>query len=221
MAAPPEDGRAHGSSARPTLRLHVIPFSTNVERVTLALAHKGLPVEHVPVDPDDRSVVVGVSGQPLVPVLTDGDDVVHDSTAILEHLERRFPDPPLYPRDAARREEVRIFVDWFDRVWKRPPNELADELGRPAPDGARIAELGATIHGHLARFEGLLDGRDYLFGEFGAADCAAFPFLKYATRHDPDDRERFHRVLMEHQALGDGLPRLRAWIDRVDALPRA
>ena len=42
---------------------------------------------------------------------------------ILEHLERRFPDPPLYPADPARREEMRVFIDWFNRVWKGPPNE--------------------------------------------------------------------------------------------------
>ena len=45
-----------------------IPFSTNVERIALALAHKGIPVEYVDVDPDDRSPVVEVSGQELVPV---------------------------------------------------------------------------------------------------------------------------------------------------------
>ena len=29
------------------MKLYETPFSTNVERVTLALAHKGLEVEHV------------------------------------------------------------------------------------------------------------------------------------------------------------------------------
>ena len=33
----------------------------------------------------------------------------------------------------------------------------------------------------LTRFERLLEGRDHLFGDFSAADCIAFPFLKYAT----------------------------------------
>ena len=83
----------------PPLRLYRFPFSTNVERVALALAHKGLEVESVWVDPADRSEVVRISGQELVPVLVDGDRVVADSTAILEHLEERFPERPLYPAD--------------------------------------------------------------------------------------------------------------------------
>ena len=51
------------------IRVLRIPLSTNVERVALALAHKGLEVEWVDVDPDDRSPVVALSGQELVPVL--------------------------------------------------------------------------------------------------------------------------------------------------------
>ena len=57
----------------PPLRLYRFPFSTNVERVALALAHKGLEVESVWVNPADRREVVRISGQELVPVLVDGD----------------------------------------------------------------------------------------------------------------------------------------------------
>jgi glutathione S-transferase len=73
----------------------------------------------------------------------------------------------------------------------------------------------------LSRFEALLAGREHLLGDgFSAADCAVFPFVKYALRRDPADDERFHRILEEHQQLGDDHPRLTAWIDRVDARPR-
>ena len=37
------------------IRVHRIAFSTNVERVALAAAHKGVSVEWVDVDPADRS----------------------------------------------------------------------------------------------------------------------------------------------------------------------
>jgi len=204
------------------LRVYRIPYSTNVERVALAAGHKGLEVEWVDVDPADRSPVEAVSGQSLVPVLVDGDEVVADSPAIVALLEERFPEPPLYPADGPRRAEVEIFVDWFNRVWKRPPNAIADELERPEPDVALVAELSAEMRAALDRFEMLLAGRDYLFGEFGAADCIAFPFLKYAVFGLPaDDHELFHRVLVDHMPLGDRYPRLTAWVKRVDEHPRA
>ena len=77
------------------LRLFRAPYSTNVERVALALAFKGLPVESVVIDYGDRSLVEEVSGQPLVPVLDDDGTIVVDSMEIVRHLEERWPDPPL------------------------------------------------------------------------------------------------------------------------------
>ncbi|HEY5058192.1 MAG TPA: glutathione S-transferase family protein [Gaiellaceae bacterium] len=205
-----------------TPRVYRIPFSTNVERIALAAGHKRLALEWIDVDPDDRSPVEQISGQSLVPVLVDGDLVVPDSPAILELLEQRFPDPPLYPAAPARRAEVRVFVDWFNRVWKRPPNLIADELAKAAPDTTLVTELGARMRASLELFEDLLVGRDYLFGEFGAADCIAFPFLKYAVLGVPaGDDERFHHVLVEYQPLGSGHAGVRAWVERVDAHPRS
>jgi glutathione S-transferase len=203
-------------------RVYRIPFSTNVERVALAAGYKGIELEWVDVAADDRSPVEQASGQPLVPVLVDGELVLPDSTAIVELLEQRVPEPRLYPVEPSRRAEVRLFVDWFNQVWKRPPNLIADELARPQPDAARVAELGARMRGSLDLFEDLLDGRDYLFGEFGAADCIAFPFLKYAVfGTPPGDEEVFHHVLVDQQPLGDGYARVRAWVARVDTHPRS
>ena len=202
------------------MRLYRIAFSTNVERVALALGHKGLAVEYVDVDPRDRSEVRQISGQELVPVLEDDGRVVVDSMEIVRYLEERQPEPALYPAARARRAELIVFVDWFNRVWKRPPNELAAELQKPQPDPARVAELERRIAAALPLFEDLLEGRDYLFGEFSAADCAAFPFLKYGLLFDERDDELFHRILRDAQPL-DRYPRLRAWIERVDRHPRA
>ena len=204
------------------LTLYRIPFSTNVERVALALAHKGVDVDWVDVDLDDRSPVVAISGQELVPVLVDGDLVLHDSPRILEHLEERFPEPPLFPADPARREELRCFLDWFNQVWKLPPNLIAAEELKPAPDLELIAELADRIAVSLDRFEALLAGRDFLFGDaLTAADVAAFPFLKYARLWTDGDPDRFHEILRETMPLGDRYPRLEAWIRRIDDLPRA
>ena len=213
------------------LRLYRFRYSTNVERVALALAYKGLAVESVEIDPDDRSPVRELSGQDLVPVLVDtdptssgstgGDAIVSDSTRILHHLEERFPDPPLFPADPAARAEVEVFLDWFNRAWKREPNLIADALERGAADGADVGRWSARLQRRLELFEGLLSGREHLFGEFGAADCAAWPFLRYALEIEPDDDEVFHRVLHERMTLDERHPNLSAWIARVRTRPRA
>jgi glutathione S-transferase len=175
----------------------------------------------VMIEYSNRAPVEAISGQGLVPVIDDGGTVVNDSVAIIRHLERRNPEPPLFPADEARRAEVDLFLEWFERVYKLAPNAIEAELERPDPDRALVEALSAEMAARLDLFERLLDGRDFLLGEFGAADCVAYPFLKYAAGHDPADDERFHVVLDEHQQVGDDHPNLRAWIDRVAARPRA
>jgi glutathione S-transferase len=205
------------------MRVLRIPFSTNVERVALALAHKGIAVEWVDVDPADRSRVRELSGQDLVPVLqTDQNEVVVDSMRIVAWLESRRPDPPLWPADPARRAEVDVFIEWFNRVWKVPPNAIDAELRAPQPDRAKIDAWAEEMRAWLHWFEALFEGREHLMGDaFGAADVAAFPFLKYGLMRDPADDEPFHRILTENLPIEGAFPRLEGWIRRVDERPRA
>ena len=189
--------------------------------MALALGHKGIEADWIDVDPRDRSDVERVSGQSLVPVLVDGDRVITDSTTIIRFLEREHPAPALWPRPQARRAEVDVFVDWFNRVWKVPPNAIDAERRKPSPDDERIEAWGAELRDSLDVFEALLDGRDYLFGEFSVADCIGFPFLRYALGVEPEDDEPFHHILREFMPLDDTHSRLEAWIRRVEARPRA
>ena len=142
---------------------------------------------------------------------------------IVRYLEERFPDrPSLYPAGPARRAECLLFIDWFNRVWKRAPNEMAEEMekeGKGDPD--RVAQLGRALQGHLDLFEQMLTGREYLLGEYSAADMAAFPFVKFATIFPPGDTHPFHLILRDHQRPGADHPNLCRWIERVDRKPRA
>ena len=204
------------------IRVWVIPFSTNVERVTLALAHKGVEAEAVEVDPADRAPLERLSGQDLVPVADFDGEIVADSPRILRRLEELHPDPPLWPDGRARRAEADVFIDWFNRVWKAAPNAIAAELEKRPPDQFVLDAYAVEMEDALNLFESLLDGRDYLLGDsLSAADCVAFPFLKYAAIRDPADDELLHRVHEEYQPIRDSHPHLRAWIDRVNAHPRA
>ena len=203
------------------IRFYRFPYSTNCERLSLALGHKGLEFEPVEIDPADRSPVRKVSGQDLVPVIDDGGKVVHDSMAIVRYIEERYPDKPLYPTDPARRAEVLIFIDWFNRVWKVPPNAMEAEMGRQSPDHGKIAAWSAEMKGHLDLFESMLQGRNHLMGdEFTAADVCAWPFLRYSViPMDAKDGYLFHKILIDHQPLGESHPRLKAWIQRVSEYP--
>lgn len=205
----------------PAVRLYRAEWSTNCERVGLALAHKGIEAQSVLIEYSNRRPVEAVSGQGLVPVIEDAGEVICDSVEIMRHLERRQPEPALFPADEARAAELDAFIEWFERVYKAPPNAIEAELGRDERDAALIDRLSREMRERLGAFERLLAGREYLFGDFGAADCIAYPFLKYAAHRDPADDEAFHVILADHQPLGDDHPRLAAWIERMGARPRA
>jgi glutathione S-transferase len=196
------------------LRVHGIPFSTNVERVALAAGLKGVQVEWVDHDPADRGRVRELSGQDLVPIaeLPDG-RVLHDSTVILRALEELAPEPPLWPASATVRAEAEVFVDWFNLVWKGPPNRIADGVEQPS-DRTWLANSRDV-------FEALLSDRPYLLGERPSiADVLAYPFLRYGRGASANDTDPFHAVLAEHLDP-TGHPRPEAWLDRCAELPRA
>jgi glutathione S-transferase len=205
------------------IRLYRAEWSTNCERVGLALAHKRLEAESVLISYEDRSPVEAVSGQGLVPVIEADGEVVADSTRIIRWLEEHRPEPPMFPTDQRARREAGEFIVWFNAEWKAVAGRLEGELELPRPDPEIVEHLAGVLQRHLGRFESMLaDGRDYFFTEGpGAADFIAYPFLKYAALRDPADDELFHVLLDEHQTLGPEHGALERWIERIGALPRA
>src|SRR5271155_1233365 len=65
------------------------PFSW---RIRYALAHKGIEPEFRHVRFADVETIRALSGQHFVPIVTDGDRVIHDSWNIACYLEDCFPD---------------------------------------------------------------------------------------------------------------------------------
>ena len=202
------------------IRIYRAPWSTNCERIALALAHKGLAAESVMIEYSDRSSVHEVSGQGLVPVIVDEGEVVSDSVAIMHHLDRKYGEPLLFPPEDPARAHCELFVEWFNEVYKHAPNRIEEVMAGEAPDEPPIAELAATIAGHLDVLDRMLDGNDHFMGEFSAADIVAYPHVKYAAGRPEGDDELFHVILDDHQSV-DGRPRLAAWIARMAERPMA
>jgi glutathione S-transferase len=79
----------------------------------LALAHKGLTpeIQAIRFTESDR---VAFSGQSKVPVLVDGQKVVHDSWDIACHLEDNYPQAPTLFDGSGGRAMTRVFNLWVD-----------------------------------------------------------------------------------------------------------
>jgi glutathione S-transferase len=94
-----------------------IDISHYSEKVRWALEYKGidhvrrtpLPGTHIPI-----ALVMTRGEQPTFPVIQIDGRTIGDSTAIIAALEERYPEPPLYPADAAERARALELEDYFD-----------------------------------------------------------------------------------------------------------
>ncbi|MDQ6914660.1 MAG: glutathione S-transferase N-terminal domain-containing protein, partial [Actinomycetota bacterium] len=70
-------------------------------------------------------VALAKTGRPTFPILEIDGRAVRDSTAIIAELERRAPDPPLYPADPSERRRALELEEWFDEEVGPHPRRLA------------------------------------------------------------------------------------------------
>jgi glutathione S-transferase len=84
-------------------------------RTKMALKHKGLDYESVPVLMSDKQTIA-FSGGKTVPIIKDGDKVVRDSWAIAEYLEDRYPERSTLFGGAIGRGMAQAFNIWADRT---------------------------------------------------------------------------------------------------------
>ncbi len=86
-------------------------FSPYCWRTRFALAHKDIEWEGLPWRFTETDQIA-FSGQGRVPVMVDGERVIHDSWAIAEYLDDTYPNrPPLFPHGRAHAHFVNAWAD--------------------------------------------------------------------------------------------------------------
>ena len=90
-------------------------FSPFCWRSKMALAHKGLAFETVPWRFTEKDKLPQPN-EGRVPVIVDGGRVVHDSSAIADYLESRYPDRPSLFGGEAGRVLTRFIQNWTESI---------------------------------------------------------------------------------------------------------
>jgi glutathione S-transferase len=102
------------------LTLYCFPQSTCSQKVRLALWEKGIPFEERHVDHKNREHLsdwyLKLNPNGVVPTLTDGDDVIIDSSVILEYLEEVYPDHAMSPDNPVKRAHMRKWLRYLEEV---------------------------------------------------------------------------------------------------------
>jgi glutathione S-transferase len=171
------------------MKLYSGPLSLFTAKVRVALAEKGVDYELVgvpfsrargyePKHPD----VLALNPKAQVPVLVDGDLRLYDSTIILEYIEDRYPDPPLYPREITNRARCRQAEAAADEVFFPHVYSLIQEVFYK-PDGGdteRVQAARAAIGRVYDDLDATLEGREFLIDRFTVADIAYFLTTMFA-----------------------------------------
>jgi glutathione S-transferase len=112
-------------------------------KVRAYLRYKGIPFEEVAARAEIyRDVIIPRTGVRYIPVLISDDDVaVQDSTAIIDFLEARYPEAPVYPSGSVQRIVALVLETYADEWlvvpamhyrWNVPENRAfaIEEFGR-------------------------------------------------------------------------------------------
>ena len=168
-------------------------------RPWIAMRNAGIPFEEevIPLyEAGSAERMVAHSPTGKVPVLLDGDMVIWESLAILDHIAERFPKAELWPADPKARAHARAIAAemhaGFMPLRRHCPMNMRRE--------SRRLELTAEVEANVRRIEQIWtecrerfgDGGAFLFGAFGAADAMYAPIVS-----------RFSSYAIEIGAVGE------------------
>jgi len=189
------------------MKLYDLVLSGNCYKVRLFAALAHVPLDIVPVDflagEHKRAPLIDLNPWGELPILVDGEVVLRDSQAILVYLAQKYAAPQWLPRDPAGMAAV---VQWLSTAANEVQNgpasaRLVDKFGY-AIDKAdtlrRSARILPLLEAHLSQHAWLAAAQPTI------ADCAVFPYVALAPEGGVDL---------------EPWPQIRAWIQRVKALP--
>jgi len=193
-------------------------------RVALALEHKGLAYNshllHFDRQEHKSPQMLAMNFRCRLPVLRDNDYVVFESLAILYYLDKKYPDPPIFGRNAEEAGVIMRVICEYQSYAEPPVKQIFDALSQPnerkidevtTESMHRVAGEARTIEQRLAR-------SDWVVGEtFSAADMMIYPDIRLLLRML--QRPKAHELAARFLPLEVNYPAIGRWLDRVAALP--
>ena len=192
----------------PALTLYAVPLSGHCHRVALLLSMLDLPYQTIEAPATLRQSEAFLNLNPLgqIPVLVDDGLVLADSNAILVYLARRYaPGSHWLPEEAVQAAGVQRWLS------------IAAGEVRYGPASARMSTLwnmagevdpalaARSAHRLLRMMDAHLTERAFLVGAHATiADLACYSYVAHAPEG---------RISLE------AYPAIRAWLQRVEALP--
>ena len=178
------------------ITIHGSPISPFVRKTLVCLIEKGIEHEVNPISPfPPPASHLKISPLGKIPALTDGDLSIPDSSAICGYVERRYPDSPMYPTNAADYGRALWYEDWADNELPKATaslffNRIAVKMMKREPDQAVIDNILTSVQPSIFDYlEAELGEKTFLVGDqFSIADISVtcqFIQMMYAGEQLP------------------------------------
>jgi glutathione S-transferase len=149
-------------SATEPYRFYAAQVSYFSGKVRPIFRYKGIPYEEIAPTPEVyRRVIIARTGLAFIPVVvTPEDETLQDTSEILDELERRFPEPAVYPPTPVQRVVaylIEVYADEFGVLpamhyrWSFPESEAKarEDFARANGDPARAQTFADRMKGSL------------------------------------------------------------------------
>ena len=144
-------------------------------RVRVVLAEKGVAVETIDVDLDDKPEdLASLNPYNTLPTLVDRDLVLYEANIMMEYLDERFPHPPLFPVYPVARAQSRL---WIYRI-KRDGCRLVDPIMAGDGTPAQLDKMRVELRDSLISIAPIFGEKPFFMSdEFTIVDCCVTPIL--------------------------------------------
>ena len=163
------------ATKRSSMTLFSDPRDHYSHRVRMVLCEKGVSVDIVDVDPDDRPDELSqINPYNTLPTLLDRDLVLYQSNVIMEYLDERFPHPPLLPVYPVARAQSKLLMHRIEKDWSSAVDLVMSGSGKDGLVDKTRNELRESIAGIAPIFD---DRKFFMNEEFSLVDCCVAPIL--------------------------------------------
>ena len=144
-------------------------------RVRIVLAEKGVTVETIDVDPDNKPEdLATLNLYNTLPTLVDRDLVLYEADIMMEYLDERFPHPPLFPVYPVARAQSRLWIYRIKRDWCNLVDPIMAGSGTPA----QLDKMRKELRESLVSIAPIFGEKPYFMSdEFTIVDCVVCPIL--------------------------------------------
>lgn len=144
-------------------------------RVRIVLAEKGVAVETIDVDLDNKPEdLAALNPYNTLPTLVDRDLVLYEADIMMEYLDERFPHPPLFPVYPVARAQSRLWIFRIQKDWC----SLVDSIMVGSGTSSQVEKTRKDLRESLISIAPIFGEKPFFMSdEFTIVDCCVTPIL--------------------------------------------